>query len=225
MSFGFSIGDLIAGQQIMSKITFSLKEITGAGAEYQELIGEIESLSAALLHVEQLAAGRAPPPNLISIKDAVLSCGKPLEEFYANLRTYEKSVGDRSQSTATNSGSDTSRSAVGLKDEARRLRTNLHVHNCTIDNLLIGHALEKLDAPVTVINSQPKVRKKEKVVGFYRDPIESISRPVNTPESWACYHFEMHARKCAYCHNPYEVHRNHEQLCDVGHRLAQEVAK
>lgn len=35
----------------------------------------------------------------------------------------------------------------------------------------------------------------------------------------------MHARKCAYCYNPYEVHRAHDQLCDVGHRLAQEVAR
>jgi hypothetical protein len=48
---------------------------------------------------------------------------------------------------------------------------------------------------------------------------------VNKTESWAAYDFEMHARKCAYCHKPYEVHRNHEQLCDVGHRLAQEVAR
>jgi hypothetical protein len=48
---------------------------------------------------------------------------------------------------------------------------------------------------------------------------------VNTAESWAAYDFETHARKCAYCNNPYEVHRSHEQLCDVGHRLAQEVAR
>ena len=63
------------------------------------------------------------------------------------------------------------------------------------------------------------------MVGFHKDPVASVSRPVNPSESWPAYHFEMHARKCAYCHNPYEVHRNHEQLCDVGHRLAQEVTR
>jgi hypothetical protein len=77
----------------------------------------------------------------------------------------------------------------------------------------------------TVIHSQPSSPKKERVVGFHKDPVEGVSRPVNTSESWAAYHFEMHARKCVYCHNPYEVHRNREQLCDVGHRLAQEVAR
>jgi hypothetical protein len=77
----------------------------------------------------------------------------------------------------------------------------------------------------TVIHSVPSSPKKDRSVGFYQDPVEGVSRPVNTSESWAAYHFEMHARKCAYCHNPYEVHRSREQLCDVGHRLAQEVTR
>jgi len=66
--------------------------------------------------------------------------------------------------------------------------------------------------------------KKERVVGFLKDPVTEFSRPVNAAESWALYYFEQHARSCAFCKNPYEVHRNHEQLCDQGHRLAQDVA-
>ncbi|USP79527.1 hypothetical protein yc1106_06801 [Curvularia clavata] len=77
----------------------------------------------------------------------------------------------------------------------------------------------------TAVHTKPAVAKKERVVGFYEDPVISFCRPVNTSESWAAYHFEMHARKCAHCHNPYEVHRNHDQLCDVGHALAQDVAR
>ncbi|KAF1359215.1 hypothetical protein EJ07DRAFT_156127 [Lizonia empirigonia] len=76
----------------------------------------------------------------------------------------------------------------------------------------------------TVIHSKPISSRKERVVEFMKDPVQSVSRPVNNTESWALYSFEMHARKCAYCHDPYEVHRSHEQLCEHGHRLAQEVA-
>lgn len=61
-------------------------------------------------------------------------------------------------------------------------------------------------------------------MGFMRDPVSAVSRPVNAEESWAAHHFETHAQKCAYCRNPYEVHRNHDQLCEIGHRLAQDVA-
>jgi hypothetical protein len=80
----------------------------------------------------------------------------------------------------------------------------------------------------TVIHTKPSKAsgaKKERTVGFLHDPVSGLSRPVNTEESWACYDFEMHARKCAYCFNPYEVHRSHQELCDQGHRLAQQVAR
>ncbi|KAH3980383.1 hypothetical protein HBI70_010590 [Parastagonospora nodorum] len=77
--------------------------------------------------------------------------------------------------------------------------------------------------PPTVIHSQSA--SEDRFVAFHRDPVESVSRPVTTSESWACYNFESHARKCAYCHDPYEVHRNRERLCDAGHRLAQEIAR
>jgi hypothetical protein len=75
----------------------------------------------------------------------------------------------------------------------------------------------------TIIHGQQSSQKR--AAAFEVDSAEQLSRPVNTAESWVCYHFEMHARKCAYCHNPYEVHRSREQLCDVGHCLAQEVAR
>jgi hypothetical protein len=77
----------------------------------------------------------------------------------------------------------------------------------------------------TVVPAPSSPIKKERMVGFHVDPVESFSRPVNTTESWPAYHYEMHARKCAFCHNAYEVHRDHRQLCEVGHRLAQEVTR
>lgn len=61
-------------------------------------------------------------------------------------------------------------------------------------------------------------------MGFLKDPVSAVSRPVNAEESWAAYDFELHASKCAFCRDPYEVHRNRDQLCEQGHRLAQEVA-
>lgn len=85
--------------------------------------------------------------------------------------------------------------------------------------------LDNVSSTATVSSSLPTSRsKKERNVGFLHDPVTSVSRPINIEESWAAHHFEIHAQKCAYCHNPYEVHRSHEQLCEIGHRLAQDVA-
>lgn len=77
----------------------------------------------------------------------------------------------------------------------------------------------------SVVSSKASLdSRKERNVGFMKDPVSAVSRPVNVEESWAAHHFETHAQKCAYCFNPYEVHRNRDQLCEIGHRLAQDVA-
>ncbi|EOD51027.1 hypothetical protein GTA08_BOTSDO01840 [Neofusicoccum parvum] len=72
--------------------------------------------------------------------------------------------------------------------------------------------------------AKPAGQRKERVVGFVKGEVTGVSRPANIAESWALYDFEMHARICAACRNPYDVHRSGRQLCDEGHRLAQQVA-
>lgn len=54
--------------------------------------------------------------------------------------------------------------------------------------------------------------------------ISSYSRGPTANESWTLYNFEVHARSCPDCRNPYTVHRSHRRLCDTGHALAQSVA-
>ncbi|KAK4996146.1 hypothetical protein LTR66_004172 [Elasticomyces elasticus] len=54
--------------------------------------------------------------------------------------------------------------------------------------------------------------------------VTSVSRPPSTVEAWSMYHFEIHARSCPSCFDPYEVHRTGRRLCDEGHGLAQDVA-
>jgi hypothetical protein len=77
--------------------------------------------------------------------------------------------------------------------------------------------------PTVVVTKEAPALKKERVA-FLSDPVSSISRPANVEESWACYEFECHARRCGICHKPYEVYKAGEQLCERGHRLAQDVA-
>lgn len=64
----------------------------------------------------------------------------------------------------------------------------------------------------------------DKMVGFPPSPVTGISRPLSREERWAMYHFEMHARECGHCADPYRVHKAGRQLCADGHRLAHAVA-
>ncbi|CAI6332044.1 unnamed protein product [Periconia digitata] len=78
--------------------------------------------------------------------------------------------------------------------------------------------------PTVIHTKAPSISKKDRSVGFHEDPVTHVSRPVTHQESWAAYDFELHAQKCAYCRDPYEVHRNKQHLCERGHSLAQDVA-
>ncbi|KAH7119601.1 hypothetical protein B0J11DRAFT_64349 [Dendryphion nanum] len=62
-------------------------------------------------------------------------------------------------------------------------------------------------------------------VKFKSDPVTSVSRPFSDDENDIAEDFERHARSCDYCHDPYEVHRKHQRLCDRGHVYAQELAR
>jgi hypothetical protein len=113
----------------------------------------------------------------------------------------------------------------GIEDE-KEIYTGSQTEQHPVAEIVKGKgtatATTEAQAPeATPSDGGQSIRKME----FLADPVTSVSRLANAAESWACYDFEMHARKCAYCNNPYEVHRSHEQLCDVGHRLAQEVAR
>jgi hypothetical protein len=78
--------------------------------------------------------------------------------------------------------------------------------------------------PTVIHSKSTSGSKKDRAVGFLKDPVSAVCRPVNMDESWAAYDFEVHAQSCVYCKDPYEVHRSRGQLCQVGHRLAQDVA-
>jgi HPt (histidine-containing phosphotransfer) domain-containing protein len=93
MSFGFSVGDFIAVGKLISDITSSLQTIGGAKSEYQELIREFNSLSAALRYLDQLQNKTSTPSKLLdSIKCAALSCRYPLEAFLSKIKKYEASL-------------------------------------------------------------------------------------------------------------------------------------
>ncbi|KAK4635142.1 hypothetical protein CLAFUW4_01162 [Fulvia fulva] len=78
------------------------------------------------------------------------------------------------------------------------------------------------NAPTSnIAPSSPSLRK---AVRFAPRSEDRASRPLTSTEAWSLYHFESHARHCPACYCPLEVYRRGEQLCPIGHGLAQDVA-
>ncbi len=97
MSFGYSVGDVIAIGSLLTKIISSLRASTGSSVQYQELIAELYCLQRAILEVEHLCRllhSPFPDATMNSILYAVKVCRKPLGEFLQRIEKYRKRLRD-----------------------------------------------------------------------------------------------------------------------------------
>jgi hypothetical protein len=144
MSFGFSVGDFIAVGTLIADISSCLAESGGSKSEYQELLRELESLKPALIHLDKLQLGGSFFANLDSIKYAALSCRRPLEDFLAKIKKYDKSLGVGSKEGRLKSAECRLGWAYGQKGHICKLQSYLNVHVETINILLAEHGLEMM---------------------------------------------------------------------------------
>ncbi|GAB7349280.1 hypothetical protein MBLNU459_g8426t1 [Dothideomycetes sp. NU459] len=54
--------------------------------------------------------------------------------------------------------------------------------------------------------------------------VTGVSRPLSQKEAWSLYHFELHARDCVHCYDPYSRYKAGRRLCPTGDALAQDMA-
>ncbi|KAI1136976.1 hypothetical protein F5Y05DRAFT_414698 [Hypoxylon sp. FL0543] len=143
MSFGFSAGDFIAVGKLVAGIVSSLRDSGGSRTDYQHLIRELECLQATLIHLDKLAE-TGTSQDLAAIKYAALSCRRPLEEFIARIRKYDKSLGTQPGSNVVKRVIDKIKYPLAHKNEVQKLQAYLSVHIGTINILLAEHGLEKM---------------------------------------------------------------------------------
>ncbi|KFZ17231.1 hypothetical protein V502_04663 [Pseudogymnoascus sp. VKM F-4520 (FW-2644)] len=88
MSFGWSVGDLIAGLEVAIRIASALQDSGGAADKYRQTTTYLLSLSTV---VHQL---HPPPPGLLAIAPDVQSVHAALQAFHSKLSAkFEKSLG------------------------------------------------------------------------------------------------------------------------------------
>jgi hypothetical protein len=146
MSFGFSVGDVIAVGNLIKNISSCLQDTGGAKAEYQDLLRELECLQQALQHLDKLQPHGSPSStSLDSIKYAALNCRRPLEQFLGKIRKYDKSLGVWGKEGRIVNTANKLKWGIGQKEEIRKLQNYLNIHVGTINILLAEHGLEKMD--------------------------------------------------------------------------------
>ena len=79
--FGFSLGDLIRGIELLIESIQSLNETKGARAEYRKFTHELSSLKKALEQIENMCSDITDPDLSSATENAVSECKECIEDF------------------------------------------------------------------------------------------------------------------------------------------------
>lgn len=133
MSFGFSVGDFIAVDRLITQITPSLKASVGSASDYQELQLELSGLQLVLHKVEHLKGSPTQVPAINGIKVAALNCQFVLESFSERLKKYEKSLEYGHSHGWVVDTAKKIKWEVAMKREVQDLRAYLVAHTSTLN--------------------------------------------------------------------------------------------
>jgi hypothetical protein len=89
-AFGFSVGDFLAGLQLVYSVSASLKASTGSRAKFQHLISELDDLGEVLQAIKTLPCPPGQEPRLFTIQNAVTKCNEDIAAFVQKKKRYKK---------------------------------------------------------------------------------------------------------------------------------------
>lgn len=93
MSFGFSVGDFLAGAQLAYTLCKALSDAKGSAKEFQELITELDVVHKVLLQVDQLrATNQLAQPTINALLFTVNSANETMESFLDQSQPYLDSL-------------------------------------------------------------------------------------------------------------------------------------
>lgn len=93
MSFGFGVGDFLAGASLAYKLYQTLSETQGSSGEYQSLTAKLLVVHKVLLQVEQLrAANQLAQSTLNAILFLTNGMNEAIGEFMTTIEQYRESL-------------------------------------------------------------------------------------------------------------------------------------
>lgn len=156
MSFGFSVGDFLAGATLTKDMITALRG--SAKLEYRELELELYGLQRALAELEHLKPRPDQEVAVNAVKAAALMCRYPLEEFQAKLKRYHlfsKREGHRKRDVAER-GMREVQWTLSMPDETMKLRAYIAAHVGSLNMRLLTLGLTTM----TTVSHARRLRSK-----------------------------------------------------------------
>ncbi|KAI0202597.1 hypothetical protein F4808DRAFT_458768 [Astrocystis sublimbata] len=134
MSFGFSVGDFIAGADLAHKLIKIMTETRGASIEYQEALAELCGIQQIFIQISQMSRNEIlPKATLNSIAQIIMPSMGIIANFLDRTKHYQEKL-------SGGNGLSSSWCKVGWAlyrtEELKLLRNTLHARLTAINTLL-----------------------------------------------------------------------------------------
>ncbi|KAK0738146.1 hypothetical protein B0T18DRAFT_291931, partial [Schizothecium vesticola] len=138
MSFGYSVGDFVAGANLAYTLIRVMAETQSASEEYHEAMTELCGIQQAFIHVSHITRSSIlPQATLNSASFIVLSSMEIIARFLERTREYRKRFESKAGGVGGISSSSWCKVGWSLykRDELRSLRDSLHCRLVAVNTL------------------------------------------------------------------------------------------
>ncbi|PMD66546.1 uncharacterized protein K444DRAFT_120472 [Hyaloscypha bicolor E] len=147
--FGFSVGDFIAGGQILIETVKAFKEAGGASSKYASELSFLNSLKSTFDHLERFASSTSSPQSndlLQDISKLLQDIREPWQEFRTFLDKYEPSLGaSSSRSKVAKARRTIQYTLKDISGKVEKLRRQTENPLQAINSLLSLHVIQSLE--------------------------------------------------------------------------------
>lgn len=135
--FGFSVGDFVAGINLVLELTQALKQGTRSGKEYQDLVGELDSLEKVLLEVHNLRVDASMVSKSNAIDQSVRQCQETMTAFCSKIDKYRASLSAKGSGNVVKDVLRKMQWSLYTKEDLRDLRAKVAGHKSSILMILL----------------------------------------------------------------------------------------
>jgi hypothetical protein len=137
MSFGYSIGDFIAGANLSYRLLQALSSSRGPTQEYQEAVMEIGAIHQAFLQVGRMTSNPTLSHATINAASCiVLSSMSIIDDFLEKTKRYRERLCGRTQGNTLSDSWQKMGWVLFRKEELKALKDALHIKLSSISVLL-----------------------------------------------------------------------------------------
>ena len=136
MSFGFSVGDLLAALDLVVTAIDALRDSGNASSQNRELLRELYSLETALIRVKRLDVDDELQAEAIALRQAAGQCQKTIEEFWKKICKYQPHLQRGGSTSRAKDGWMRIQWALCKQDDVTKFKADLVAHTQSIQVLL-----------------------------------------------------------------------------------------